>query len=799
MQKNKNYNKRSNKHRNIKHVTVKHVSVKNVTVKHNQERSKTKKNRQATQDKQTLDKNAEDNFSKKKRCYIDQEIVNICKSGKFTKINEEGLYNPENMKIFNKMTDQLNRYKKYKKLKIPQLEYTKFLMDTFEKHNNDKKEAELIKHDFYGYVNDSWLKKTELEIEDTPKFYVQFDTFRVVQEKVYYELIGYVKDYIKKNPHLEKAIAIKNIYMSMSTDTVKETRIQAQALHDVIGNFIEKDDMYALLAYINSNEIVSWGSPIVWKSLPDEKNVKKYISHLSPVQLSLYDYILYIDDPADNKEAKTYKKFIKSHYLSYVRETFKACLGDEKYLNYDPEDIWQVELDLLDAMGCKTVYKEDPDGYNVLSNTELENNLKFDWNYFSKQLGFETPPKKIIVSNVNAIKCITHLLKKNWNTPKWKTYWLFLYFRQMTRFEETFRHIHFDFYNKLLEGQPTIMPSEIYPIYALSMTFNTFLTEEYVRHNYNQLYVNYVNHLADDLKTLFIRKLKRNTWLSPSTKITAIKKLEKLKFYVGKPESLRYDPLHKYKDNDPWFNMEVLSRWKHKKYVSLENKEVIDIPEIDWKNFKLVGTQAYMVNAYYMPTGNSIYIPLAYLQPPFIDLAEKGLEYNLTYIGYTIGHELSHALDDVGSKFDENGNLHNWWTERDTKIFQSKIDNVIKQYEEFAARDGIEFDASFGVGEDLADISGLSLIEEYLMDNQILLEYIDIVKRNRLEMFYTYIAIQGKQKIYKNALKAQLKINPHPLEKYRVNCPLSRLNIFRQIFGIKKGDGMWWSNTDTIW
>jgi len=734
-----------------------------------------------------------------KKCYLDEEIINICRTGKFTKTSEEGLYNPQNMEIFNKMTEQLNRYKKYKKLKIPQLEYTQFLMDTFEKHNNNKKETEMIKHDFYGYVNDSWLKKTELEIEDTPKFYVQFDTFRVVQEKVYYQLIDYVKAYIKKNPHSEKARAIKSIYVSMSTDTVKATRAQSRNINDTIDRFIAQDDMYALLAYINANEIVSWGAPIVWKSLPDEKNVKKYISHLAPVQLSLYDYMLYIDDPQDNKEAKTYKAYIKKQFLTYIRETFKACMGDEKYLNYDPQDVWDIELELLDAMGCKSTYKEDPDFYNVISAHELTHKFKFDWDYFAKKLGFETTPQKIIVSNVSSVTCITQLLKDNWNSTKWKTYWLYLYFRQMIRFEDTFRHIHFDFYNKLLEGQPTIMPSEIYPIYALSMTFNTFLTEEYVKHNYNQLYVNYVHHLADDLRTLFIRKLHRNTWLSPSTKLMAIKKLEKLKFFVGKPEKLRYDPLHKYKDDDSWFNMDLLSKWKHKRYVSLENKEVIDIPEIDWKNFKLVGTQAYMVNAYYIPTSNSIYIPLAYLQPPFIDLAEKGLEYNLTYIGYTIGHELSHALDDVGSKFDENGNLFNWWTERDQKIFQSKIDNVIKQYEEFAARDGIQFDASFGVGEDLADISGLSLIEEYLMDTQILLEYIDIVKRNRLEMFYTYIAIQGKQKIYKNALKAQLKINPHPLEKYRVNCPLSRLNVFRQIFGIKKGDGMWWSNTDTIW
>jgi putative endopeptidase len=730
----------------------------------------------------------------RKRCYYDKEVINICKTGKFTKINEEGLYNPESEKRFEKMTKHLNKFKKYKQLKIPALEYTQFLMDTFNKHNNSKKEAEQIKNNFYGYVNDSWLKETD--IEDTPKFYVQYDSFRVIQEKVYYELIEYVKKYIKENPTSQKAIAIKNVYESMKNDTIKATRIHTNNLKMTIDILIDNGDMYSLLAFINSNEIVSWGCPIIWRSLPDEKNVTRYISHLSSVELSLYDYMLYVDDENDDNESKTYKKYIKKQYLLYIKEIFKACLG---VVNVNPQDVWDVEFELLEAMGCTTRIKEDPNYYNVVTDKELESDYGFEWGNFAKKLGFSTIPKNIIVSNLSQLKCILKLLKEKWNTPKWKTYWLYLYFRQMIRFEESFRYIHYNFYNSILEGQPTIMPSEIYPIYALSMTFNTFLTEEYVKHNYNQIYVEYVEHLANDLKTLFIRKLTRNTWLSPSTKETAIKKLEKLRFFVGKPENLRYDPLHKYRDDDPWFNMELLSKWKHIKYMKLEGEKVIDIPEIDWKNFKLVGTQAYMVNAYYRPTGNSIYIPLAYIQPPFIDLEERGIEYNLTYIGYTIGHELSHALDDNGSKFDENGNLHNWWTDRDRKIFQSKINNVIEQYEEFAKRDGITFDASFGVGEDLADISGLSLIEEYLLDNQILDEYIDIVKRSRLEIFYTYIAIQGKQKIYKNALKAQLKINPHPLEKYRVNCPLSRLNIFRQIFGIKKGDGMWWSNTDTIW
>jgi putative endopeptidase len=66
-----------------------------------------------------------------------------------------------------------------------------------------------------------------------------------------------------------------------------------------------------------------------------------------------------------------------------------------------------------------------------------------------------------------------------------------------------------------------------------------------------------------------------------------------------------------------------------------------------------------------------------------VSLNLTGLEYNLAHIGYTLGHEMSHCLDDLGSKYDETGNLHNWWTKQDRKIFNSKVNNVIKQYEKF--------------------------------------------------------------------------------------------------------------------
>ena len=722
----------------------------------------------------------------KRVSYSNQELAHICESEKYIDV-EDNLFTKKYEIEMSKKPFNIRDIEEYKKLLIK--EFSKF------SKKNLNYESKLPKNDFYTFINNDWLY--HFDKEKNEKFYVEIDNFRIVQEKVYYELIGFVKQYIKENPHSTQSIAIKNLYDSLTINTIDAIKKHAKNILAETNKFIEKNDMYGLLADINMNEIISWGAPIQWSLLPDEKNVKKYISHLSSPQLSIYDYLIYIEDPDDNKESKQYKKFVKDNFFIYIDEVFTACLG--KNHGYNPQDIWDIEYDMLDAMGCETFKKEDPNNYNVVTADELKTKFDFDWDTFTKILGYQTPPKKVIVSSLNALKCITQLYKKNWNTPKWKTYWLYIHYRQLIRFETSLREIHYKFFNKTLEGQSIIIPAEIYPIYALSFCFNTFLTEQYTQHNQNHIYESYVKRLVKDLKYLFIRKLKRNTWLSPKTKATAIKKLEKLEILVGNPGKLRYDPLLNYSKDDPWENMRLLGKWKHKKYVKLEGKTIIDIPEFDWQNFKLIGTQNYMVNAYYRPTSNSIYVPGAYLQPPFIDLKERGMEYNLVFIGYTIGHELSHSLDDMGSNYDENGNLNNWWTDEDRKKFKLKIKDVINQYETVAKRDGIKFDAELGVGEDLADISGLSLVEEYLIEfnkgNEL---YYRIMKLS-LEQFYMQVALQGRQKIYKNAIKAQLKMNPHPLEKYRCNCPLARLELFKTIFNIKKGDGMWWHNNDTIW
>ena len=751
----------------------------------------------------TRKKKATHNLTKKvkikmadKKCVSDDEMGKICSTGQYSTYQGNFYKNKEKNEKLKKIAIDFKKNPKYKNLKTHNQRYARFLKDNF-KQGELPKAIKQVKDDYYGYVNDEWFKENDIENKDK-KYYVQFDNFRIVQEEVYYKLIDYIETYIKENPKSKKAIAIKNVYHSLQSDTTKQTLKHVDAVINQLAGYVDNDDMYGLLSMVNSNETISWCSPIQWTLRPDEKNVKQYISHLDTGRLGIYDYSIYVDMPEDDNETKHYKKLVRKEYLKYIGEVFKILLGSKKAAKYNPQDILDIEISLLTVLGCDEHIKSDPNFYNKVSDHDLETKYDFDWTTFTKKMGYNETPKNIVVGDLNSIKCTIRLFKENWKTEKWQTFWLFIQFKQMIRFEDSMRHVHYIFYNKFLEGQPAQMPSKIYPIFAMSLLFNTFLSEQYVEHNYNPLYVNYVKHLVDDLKELFIQKITINNWLSPSTKKAALAKLQKLEITVGKPAKLRYDPLFDYVADDPLYNVGLLLRWKHKKYIALEGKPVIDIPDFDWNVFKIVGTQCYIVNAYYRPDSNSIYVPLAYLQKPFIDLEERGLEYNLVYIGYTLGHELSHALDESGSKFDADGNLNNWWTDADRKVFNQKLKDIIHQYEVFAARDGIKFDATMSVGEDLADISGLALVQEYLLDNQIINDESTMLKKMNLAKFYMNFAIQGKQKIYKKAIKAQLKMNPHPLEKYRANCPLARLELFKTIYGINKSDGMYWKS-DTIW
>ncbi len=656
--------------------------------------------------------------------------------------------------------------------------------------------------DYYTYINYRWIQDTEVVSKKTRTYYTQIDDFRITQEKVYKDVIDLVKTYIKENRGSKKASLVNNVYQSMLNFTKDKMKIHIHHLDERYEYYVVKtQNMWGYLAEMNTNEIFSWACPISWSVRADIKNAEIYNNEINFPQLGLYDVDLYsTDNFGKDQEYISYKKNVVTKYLSYIRQIFDACFDKSRSHDFSATDVFKCEQEIIEAMGCYGIKNDSDDYYNVVKKGESLKLYGFDWETFAKELGFKDVPETFNCDSLNYLKCICKTLKEKWNSKQWKSYWYYIYLKQMIRFNKELRDISFDFNGKFLNGAEIDFPIELFPIFALSLTFNTLLTDLYVKKYKNERIISYTEVLGNDLLKVFKRIIKRNDWLDPSTKKYALLKLDKLKIHIAKIEQMREDPLLDY-GNDAWENILLITRWKTKKYIELHGKKVRDIPSIDWTQtpFKMIGKQTYVVNAYYIPTENTIYIPLAYLQKPFIDLDERGIEYNVSHIGFTLAHEMSHCLDDMGSKYDYNGNYKNWWTKNDVQQFDKIQKDIITQYEFVALRDGIKFDASIGVGEDIADISGLAICEEYLKDFQDNNNDIVPIRYISFEIFYIYFAVQQRQHLFKKALLAQLKTNPHPLDKYRTNVPLSRSKIFRNMFNVQKGDGMYWHDENTIW
>lgn len=688
---------------------------------------------------------------------------------------------PINLKPFEKIYQ-----KEYKSNNLVKEKFVKLLLSRFTPSHIKPQ------NDYYSYINFQWLEKISLKKQQD--YIIQVDDFRLTQDKVYHELNMIILEYIKThNDKLSKNL--KNYYDSViNMNPITKGKIICKKEIEMIDKLLKTKNPWKLLAYFNKYDFFNYLCPFIFKMEPDEKNSTKFISSIYPHNFILLDLNVYLDDNIDIN----YKNIYRSTFKKFCKSLFNQCLG--KNHGYNTDDIFEVELEMFNAFDCLNISKNN-ENYNKISGDEALKNYNFNWREFAKELGFKSIPEHFVTTSLNYLKCGTELFLKNWNSSKWKTYWIFIILQFVSRTTKKWETLNFKFFGKFEKGQNALNETDaVSASLYMSVPFNKFLTEKYVEKYARPDKIEYVRILCEDLKRVFYRIISNNTWLGKKTKEYALKSIEKLKFIIGYPEYLRIDPDLNY-NNNLYENISKITLWRFEEFINLEGKEVIDLPMVNWSEYpvKLVGDQAYIVNASYTPSRNTIYINLGYIQKPFVDLDERGIEYNLAHIGFTISHEISHALDDWGSQYDYNGNLRDWWTPEDKKQFKLIQNNVIKQYEEFAARDGIKFDASIGLGEDMADISAMAICESYLKDFQDFNKDLIPIRSVSFEMFYIFFAFQQKQKISKKALSAQLKTNPHPLDKYRCNIPLSRSLIFRALYNVKKGDGMWWSNTNTIW
>lgn len=438
-----------------------------------------------------------------------------------------------------------------------------------------------------------------------------------------------------------------------------------------------------------------------------------------------------------------------------------------------------------------------------------------DWSELAKWIGYPTnngsvsAPPYFIAYQVGYLKSVMTCLKKEWASDKWKSYWYFIYMRQLICFHDKWRDIYLDFNDTLIRGKDTHFPREYFPIIGLTYTFPKTMTEEFTRRFKNEEMITKVREIGNTILDCYKERIQKNTWMSAYTKKGALKKLNTLDLKVGEANLSAPDPTNiEYDPKDAWGNLKKRSHQRTlylAKHHTLSNGKLTpnDLDLMNWGTMKLVGYQSYVVNAYYTPNSNSIYIPIAYMHSLNVQFG-RGYEYDLASVGFTFGHEISHALHVSSRIYNHRGVIKNWWSRDDISTYERKIAAIRKQYETVSKKDGFVIDGNLSLPENLADVTGLAVCEDALNrihdheSNDIGSTTNDHLRMMSFNNFYTYYAIQSRQYTNRREILVQVLTNPHLNMKIRTNVPLMRSKTFRDVVEIKKGDKMYNDDFDVV-
>lgn len=292
--------------------------------------------------------------------------------------------------------------------------------------------------------------------------------------------------------------------------------------------------------------------------------------------------------------------------------------------------------------------------------------------------------------------------------------------------------------------------------------------------NYNSKYLkedtkNYVSNFIAEINKEYENMISKS-WMDEETKAKAINKLNNIKINIGTT-----------------YNKDFASYYNFDSNLSLV-KNIINLNKvIKTKSYGMLDTTDtynalpdYTFNAYYDVTSNSINI----LTGGTKSIKDINNRYeNLGSIGFILAHEISHAFDNNGSKFDENGLLNNWYTESSNKKYSEIQKNVIEYYDKYEVIHNISNNGKRTIGENIADLAAMECITNILINNN--------AKIEDYQKVYESFARIWANNYSKSTKVMQSLIDTHSTNEIRVNSVLSSTNKFYETYKIDSNDLMY--------
>ncbi len=320
-----------------------------------------------------------------------------------------------------------------------------------------------------------------------------------------------------------------------------------------------------------------------------------------------------------------------------------------------------------------------------------------DWGEYLRAAGL-SKQAKFVVWQPSAIAAESALVA---STPleTWKD-WMGFHLIELYTFllPKAFSDEDFDFHGKTLSGANDQLPRWRRGVFFVNGYLGDDLGQIYIKRYFPPEAKSQVQSIVSNLLVVYRKRIQALTWIAPSTKAEALKKLDTLRVGVGYGDTWRDYAHYDVRADDAFGNAWRGDLWE---YQFQRSRLGTKVDRNDWT------MTPQTINAVNLPLHNALNFPAAILQPPAFDPKAPAAA-NYGAIGAVIGHEISHTFDSEGSAFDFEGRLRNWWTPEDFAHFEAETAKLVAQYDAYKPFPDLALNGKQTLSENLADVAGLA-------------------------------------------------------------------------------------------
>lgn len=620
-----------------------------------------------------------------------------------------------------------------------------------------------LKDDFGLYVNKPWILQTEFTA-GVPTVSNQSE----VQIDVMNRLMGLMKDESLTGHDAE---LVQKLYAMTGDWDYRNAQGLSPAL-PYMQAIAEIDSLDALLKYLCSEDRLTCTVPFNVYIAPDDTDAAVYTVYVEPSGLMLEDPEEYVErSEYGQAEYDRYRQIARyilgrlgrpeseidsllDHAIAFETLLVKCCTEmsqDVAEGEYTPEALSELAgsfpiLDVLrsiDTYSDKSYYVVDPDYIAAVQTVFTEENVPLirDW------------------LTIDAATYIMSLLD-----------------------EEAAMRLMAINTASMGGGEVNADLSVFYTMTdLLPVPLDNLYIQAYCTQQQRQDILDIINEILAAYRVM----LDSEDWLSEQTRTAAVEKLDALCVHAAYPEELGdWSALDFAGPEDGGSLLEASCTIN--KYLRTLRASKIDTAadRTIWDQLEMT---AYTVNGKYSPSKNDITITAGILGGEYYN-EDMSYEQMLGGIGMIIGHEITHAFDNIGAKYDKNGEEANWWTDEDYAAFQSRAEKLAKWYDGFIPCDGIQYSGKQVQREAIADLGSMKCMLSIAAQK----ENFDY------EAFFRQWAGVQREKSSPEMVREEALYDSHPLGYMRINATLAQFEAFDDFYGIKEGDGMYIAPKDRL-